>query len=75
MPALFHRIKKSKFYMPNYISDEAKDLISRLLQPLPIKRIKLDEIKSHPWFKVNIPIYLERLLNKKSLVITKTESR
>lgn len=67
MPNLFHRIKKSKYYMPNYISDEAKDLISRLLQPLPIKRIRLEEIKSHPWFQTSIPIYLERLLNRKSL--------
>lgn len=51
MPNLFHRIKKSKYYMPNYISDDAKDLISKLLQPLPIKRLKIDEIKSHSWFK------------------------
>lgn len=47
MPKLFHRIKKSKYYMPKYISDDAKDLINRLLQPLPIKRIKIDEIKEH----------------------------
>jgi hypothetical protein len=31
MPNLFHRIKKSKYYMPNYISENAKDLINRLL--------------------------------------------
>jgi serine/threonine protein kinase len=31
MPNLFQRIKKSKYYMPNYISENAKDLINRLL--------------------------------------------
>lgn len=66
MPNLFNRIKKSRFYMPNYISDEAKDLINRLLQPLPMKRIKLSEIKEHPWFKRELPCYLNNLLNKKS---------
>lgn len=31
MPNLFNRIKKSKYYMPNSISEEAKDLINNLL--------------------------------------------
>jgi 5'-AMP-activated protein kinase catalytic alpha subunit len=63
MPNLFSRIKKSKFYMPNYISPMAKDLINQLLQPLPLKRIKLHEIKQHEWFNINIPVYLESMLN------------
>lgn len=31
MPNLFGRIKGSKFYLPNFISADAKDLINRLL--------------------------------------------
>ncbi len=31
MPKLYKRIKRAKYSMPNYISDEAKDLITRLL--------------------------------------------
>jgi serine/threonine protein kinase len=58
MPNLFHRIKKAKYYMPNYISDDAKDLITRLLQPLPMKRMTIGEIKEHPWFTKDMPVYL-----------------
>jgi serine/threonine protein kinase len=67
MPNLFLRIKKGKFFMPNYISDEAKDLINKMLQPLPLKRIKISEIKDHPWFKEDIPFYLQDLMSTKSL--------
>lgn len=31
VPSLFARIKEARYYMPNSISDEAKDLICRLL--------------------------------------------
>lgn len=36
--------------MPNFISDEVKDLIMRMLQPNPIKRINMKEIRQHDWF-------------------------
>jgi len=45
MSQLFHKIKDGKFYMPNYISSDVKDLINRMLQPNPIKRITIAEIK------------------------------
>ena len=31
MTALFNKIKEGRFYMPNYVSDDAKDLINRML--------------------------------------------
>jgi 5'-AMP-activated protein kinase catalytic alpha subunit len=31
MTALFNKIKDGRFYLPNYVSDEAKDLINRML--------------------------------------------
>ena len=31
MTCLFNKIKEGKFYMPNYISLEVKDLINRIL--------------------------------------------
>jgi len=34
-----------------YISKEAKDLISKLLQHEPTKRMKLEEVLEHPWIK------------------------
>lgn len=32
-----------------------------------MKRIKLSEIKEHPWFRVDVPGYLECMLSKKYL--------
>jgi hypothetical protein len=32
---------------------------------VPIKRIKLREIKEHPWFKQDLPSYLENILRRK----------
>lgn len=35
------------------VSDEAKDLIQKLLVKFPIKRIDMDEAVMHPWLKKN----------------------
>ena len=52
-------IRESKYYMKGWASMEAKDLINKILQPDPYKRISMDEIISHPWFnKTSIPRYL-----------------
>eukprot|EP00347_Sterkiella_histriomuscorum_P017842 403347765 len=47
---LFTLIKESKYQMPNFISEEAQDLIMRMLQPNPIKRLNMKEIREHEWF-------------------------
>ena len=44
-------------YAP-YMSEESKDLVSRLLERKPVKRIgcfqgRASDIKRHPWFKVS----------------------
>ena len=36
---LFENIKKGSFKLPNYFSDEAKDLIKKLLIRNPLKRL------------------------------------
>jgi serine/threonine protein kinase len=61
MVALFSKIKEGKYYMPNYISPEVKDLINRMLQPNPVKRITLKEIKEHAWYQMNLPLYLKEI--------------
>lgn len=45
--------------MPNFGSRDLRDLINRMLQPNPVKRIKLKEIQSHPWYLQNLPKYLK----------------
>jgi aurora kinase len=36
---------------PSHVSDEAKDLISKLLVKDSEKRLSLDEVVTHPWIK------------------------
>ena len=34
------------------MSDDAKDLFSKILNTDPKKRLKIDEIREHPWFNL-----------------------
>jgi 5'-AMP-activated protein kinase catalytic alpha subunit len=43
--------------MPERLSPAAKDLISKMLQVDPSKRIKIYDIKNHPWLRSHVPIY------------------
>ncbi len=61
MSILFQKIKEGKYFLPNYISNEVRDLINRMLQPNPVKRIKLAEIREHRWYLENLPHYLKAL--------------
>ena len=56
--AMFKWIKNAKYYMKDSASIEAKDLLNRMIQPDPFRRITIEEIKTHPWFKIGIPRYL-----------------
>ena len=47
--------------MPRQISPDVKDLIKRMLQTNPVKRITLNEIKQHRWFLTDLPAYLHDL--------------
>ncbi|EEB06783.1 AUR protein kinase Ark1 [Schizosaccharomyces japonicus yFS275] len=47
--ATYRRIAKVDLKFPSFISAEAKDLISRLLQHSPEKRLSLDQVMRHPW--------------------------
>ena len=49
---LYQKILSGKFNLPSYLSNEAKDLLSKLLKVNPTERIKLNEIKKHPWFNL-----------------------
>ncbi|PVV01370.1 hypothetical protein BB560_004211 [Smittium megazygosporum] len=51
MPMLHKKIKSGKFLMPNFISRQCSDLISKLLIVDPKKRATMDEIFNHEWIK------------------------
>ena len=49
---LYNKILNGKYNIPKDISNEAKDLIKKILEINPKKRIKINEIKEHPWFNM-----------------------
>lgn len=40
------------FKLPKFISNEAKDLITCILNTDPEKRYKIEDIRKHPWFNL-----------------------
>ena len=65
---LYKQIKLGKFYLPSTLSLEAIDLLKRILNIDPTKRISLDEIKNHKWFKMDeYPLYKGINLKKEKL--------
>ena len=62
---LYEHIKNGNFFLPSYLSLEAIDLLKKILQIDPEKRITLNEIKKHPWFNMsNAPMYKGININK-----------
>jgi 5'-AMP-activated protein kinase, catalytic alpha subunit len=49
---LFRKIAACDYKMPDYLSSTAKDLIRKIFQANPNKRISLSEIKEHPWYNL-----------------------
>ncbi|XP_057833397.1 CBL-interacting protein kinase 24 isoform X2 [Cryptomeria japonica] len=64
--SLYRRINVADFSCPNWFSASAQSLISRILDPDPIKRIKIKEIRDHEWFKKNyepVQLYEDKDIN------------
>ncbi|KAK4056001.1 serine/threonine-protein kinase gin4 [Microbotryomycetes sp. JL221] len=52
---LLAKVKVGKFTMPQELPTDAKDLIRRMLEVDPEKRITMDEIQKHPWVTRKAP--------------------
>ena len=52
---LFKKIVEGKLYFPYFLSEQAKDLLNKVLTKDPLKRITINKIKKHPWFNLNNP--------------------
>ena len=51
---LYKKILKCEYAFPNFISNDAKDLISKILNLDPTERYTIEQIRAHPWFVSNI---------------------
>jgi len=65
LPVLFRKIREAKFFLPLYLSPGSRDLLIRIMQPNPLNRITISEIKNHPWFTNNLPFYIQMMDNSK----------
>lgn len=48
---LFEQIIKADFSLPAYLSEGPRDLITKMLNPDPCRRISVDQCLLHPWIK------------------------
>lgn len=53
---LYKKILSGKYSPSKSLSDEAKNLIGRVLELDPEKRITIDQIREHPWMKRNADV-------------------
>ena len=49
---LYKKIVEGKLNFPHNLSNSAKDLLKKLLNKDPLKRINISKIKKHQWFKL-----------------------
>lgn len=49
--ALFTKIRRSQYVIPDCVSSKAKCLIRSLLRRAPTERLTAEEIVNHPWFR------------------------
>jgi 5'-AMP-activated protein kinase catalytic alpha subunit len=50
--ALYDKICRGKFVIPNHVTENARDLINKILVTDPKKRLTIYQIKHHPWFSL-----------------------
>ena len=49
---LYRKIMKGEFSIPSSVSNQANDLLKRILCTDPEKRFSIEQIKAHPWFNL-----------------------
>jgi serine/threonine protein kinase len=69
---MFKYIKEAKYFMKGVASHEAKDLLNRMIQPNPFRRITMSEIITHPWFDIKVSKYLLDPYKNFSILTTTT---
>ena len=60
---LFKQILNGKINYPSYLSEISKDLLNKIIETEPEKRIKIEEIKKHPFYLLGKKLY-DKKFNK-----------
>ena len=60
---LFKQILSGKIDYPSYLSEMSKDLLNKIIETEPEKRIKIEEIKKHPFYLLGKKLY-DKKFNK-----------
>ncbi|GJD06934.1 SNF1-related protein kinase catalytic subunit alpha KIN10 [Galdieria sulphuraria] len=58
IPNLFKKIRGGIYVLPSFLSEQVRDLISKMLVTDPVARITVENIRKHPWFLTKIPRYI-----------------
>eukprot|EP00485_Elphidium_margaritaceum_P011479 CAMPEP_0202693772 /NCGR_PEP_ID=MMETSP1385-20130828/7801_1 /ASSEMBLY_ACC=CAM_ASM_000861 /TAXON_ID=933848 /ORGANISM="Elphidium margaritaceum" /LENGTH=582 /DNA_ID=CAMNT_0049349503 /DNA_START=204 /DNA_END=1952 /DNA_ORIENTATION=+ len=64
IPNLFRKIKGGTYKIPTSLPKGPTQLIQKMLTVNPTKRITIDKIKKHWWFKKDLPKYLRETTYK-----------
>ena len=62
---LFKQILGGKIDYPNHLSEVSKDLLKKIIETNPDKRIKIEEIKKHPFYLIGKKIYEKKFKKMK----------
>ncbi|ORX75631.1 Pkinase-domain-containing protein [Anaeromyces robustus] len=61
---IHQKILNLKYEIPDFISDECKDLITRILKIEPSERITIEEILNHKWLEIPKDEYQSNIIQK-----------
>jgi 5'-AMP-activated protein kinase catalytic alpha subunit len=50
---LYKKILAADYQIPKFLSAECADLLGKILNTNPDARVGIDEIRDHPWYKLN----------------------
>ena len=53
--SLYKKILNAEYSLPKFLSDDAKDFISKIFVTDPEKRISMAAIREHPWYQLHQP--------------------
>ena len=62
---LFKQILGGKIEYPNHLSEVSKDLLKKIIETDPEKRIKIEEIKEHPFYLMGKKCYEKKFKKMK----------